>query len=321
MYYHIHLSDSNTGHTDTSGTNTIHSPQCVAGKTKLTWKLNDFPATQTFYEITKSAILSTGRTIYWNSYNTVPDTELFLPSLVRQLNADIDAYPLPNDLQIDINAGQEDLYKKTNEIHYKFEKLLVDSTPTTEQKHILERLNKLVHEIEHNIANYFDKLNTTEYFYACRHTSPEAEQLYKELSDEEYNSFTFQTESGDLYLDFFTVGKDLGHAYMSNDVALVKRKEVKQQQLITASIQMGVTSIENFGISNPEIDKQQQMNYYYWCKSNEVTKYGYDYKKPKYNLGRFKLGTLQNETYHSFIEKVNHYPYITDIGITDDKQN
>lgn len=315
MYYHIYLSDQQTGSVDQNGTNTIRKCNTNTRNVKLTWELLDNSTVKNFVDITKSISNSDSRVIDWNYYRTGGDQTV--PSLVAQLNNDIESYPLSDDFKISLTSNKEDLYAKTNRIHYAFEKLLVESSPTALQEEILERLNKLVHEIEHNISNYYDNTTDVEHFIVCRSTCDQSSMLYKKLTDEDYNRFIFQTETGDLFLDFFTVGKDLGHAFMSNDIELVKNKEIKQQEFITASVQIGIVSKEQFQKYNPEIGDQQQLVYKAWCAKNNVESYGYNYNEPKYNLGRCRLGNLINDTYDSFMDKLRKYPYIADIELTE----
>ena len=44
---------------------------------------------------------------------------------------------------------------------------------------------------------------------------------YPKLTDEDYELFQQNVENGDLFSDFFTVGKDLGHALSTGDVELI----------------------------------------------------------------------------------------------------
>ena len=316
MYYHIHLSDQQIGSVDHNGTNSIQEQDARNSDVMLTWKFEENSTVKKFIDITRSVSASKSRVIDWNYYKTGVDQSV--PTLVKQLNIDINSYPLPDDFKIDLSSSnKEELYDKTNKIHYAFEKLLSESNPTTRQKEILERLNKLVHEIEHNVSNYFDNTNDEEHFIVCRHVCNNSDKLYKELQNEDYNRFIFQNETCDLFLDFFTVGKDLGHAFMSNDVELVVNKEIKQQKYITASVQIGIVKKDQFQVYDPEIEKQQKMQYENWCQKNNVESFGYNYKEAQYNLGRCKLGTLVSDTYDGFVDKLSKHPYISNITITE----
>lgn len=316
MYYHIHLSDQQIGSVDQNGTNSIQGKDACDSSVKLTWKLEENSTVKKFIDVTKSVAESKSRVIDWNYYKTGIDQSV--PILVKQLNHDIESYPLADDFKIKLSSSsKEELYDKTNKIHYAFEKLLVESSPTDKQKEILERLNKLVHEIEHNISNYFDNTFDQEHFIVCRHVCSNSDNLYQELQNEDYNRFIFQNETCDLFLDFFTVGKDLGHAFMSNDIALVHNKEIKQQRFITASVQIGIVKKDQFQAYDPEIGERQTIQYKQWCEKNKVDSFGYNYKESKYNLGRCKLGTLINDTYDTFVNKLCQHPYISNITITE----
>ena len=64
-----------------------------------------------------------------------------------------------------------------------------------------------------------------------RHTSDHVRAKYPEITEDMYRCFENNIQNGDLYSDFFTVGKDLGHAFATNDVELVRNGEVKQQSV------------------------------------------------------------------------------------------
>ena len=91
------------------------------------------------------------------------------------------------------------------------------------------------------------------------------------MEDDDYNRmeiFNF----GYIELDFGTIGKDLGTRFETNDVELVKRQEIKQQEWIqTISAQKFLC---------PKNLKEIGDHYYKWCNDNKVEEYGYNYKEP-----------------------------------------
>ena len=143
--------------------------------------------------------------------------------------------------------------------------------------------------------------------------------LYQDLKDEDYNTFQSQYWTGDLFLDFFTVGKDLSHAYSTNDMELIRRKEVKPQKLITGSACIGLEQ-KTFQKFEPEQEERIEQMMDTWCKQNEVYKYGIDWKEPQHKVGRAKLGELQNETFESVIAKLESCPFISDIIVWEEDE-
>ena len=253
-YYTIHLSKTQNGVVDDSGTNVLGKKSFNDTETTITWLLDDTAIANQFYYINDRAINDPYRWCHWNFYNANQVANMH--DLIDTLNEDIKRQGADSNLLINYDDTMVVMHDKLNEVHYVFEKQLVDlqEDPNfvyTEEYHpeveILERLNKTVHEIEANMSKFFSRRNidkndlkNKQYFVVTRHFSPNAEQQYKDLTDDDYNTFQSQYWTGDLFLDFFTVGKDLSHAYSTNDIELIKRKEIKPQTLITGSACFGL---------------------------------------------------------------------------------
>ena len=332
-YYKIALSPVNSGVVDDGGTNVLGKESFKGGNTEIVWKLNDTPIAEQFYNITESAIADDYRWLHWNKYDA--NQTINMEDLINSLNTDIDTQGADPKLKLSIDDPEQIMHDKLNEVHYVFEKDLVDlqEDPAfvyTEEYHpeveILERLNKTVHEIEANMAKFFSRRNidkndlkNKQYFLVTRHFSPNAEQQYKDLTDEDYNTFQSQYWTGDLFLDFFTVGKDLSHAYSTNDIELIKRKEIKPQTLITGSACFGLEQ-KTFQQFQPEQEERIEQMMDTWCTQNEVDQYGIDWKEPKHKVGRAKLGELHNETFESVIAKIESCPFISDIIVWEEHE-
>lgn len=325
-YYSLHLSKTQNGVVDDSGTNVLGKKSFNDTDTSIIWKLDDTAIADQFYNINQDAIHDPFQWCHWNFYNANQIANMH--DLIDTLNEDIKRQGADKKLLLNYDDTLGVMHDKLNEVHYVFEKDLVDlqEDPNfvyTEEYHpeveILERLNKTVHEIEANLDKWFkqDKVLDEQYFIVIRHFSPNAEQHYEQLDDEGYAQFKPHYYTGDLYLDFFTVGKDLGHAYATKDLELVKRGEIKPQSLITGSACIGLES-KTFGEYNDEADKNLYDMYYYWCDGEKLEDYNINCREPQHNLGRAHLGDLQDETWESVLQKIEEFPFISNIKVWED---
>lgn len=325
-YYKLSLSPTPVGAMDSGGTNCIGKDSFKDGNQEIIWKLDDSHLSNQFYKITEVAIADEYRWLHWNSYNVNQAVNMQL--LINNLNTDIDTQGGDPVLKLSVTDTMKEMHDKLNAVHYLFENELMalqenpDHVQTEEadpEVEILERLNKTVHEIEANLSRFFavEHLHDKEYFIVTRHFSPNAQEEYMDLTDDDYAKFQIQNHNGDLFLDFFTVGKDLGHAFDTKDIELIKAGEVKPQTIISGSAAFGLH--ENvFQEFDEEIEASVKRRIINWCNDNEVSKYGIDPLEPKHAYGRAKLGTLQNETFESIINKIESCPYVCNIAVYEE---
>lgn len=260
------------------------------------YNLNEIcPTTNTFINLV-SQELTCSPEFRYNIYKTFDPLEL--PVLKEKMNSVINNLnkfdELPNiDSTLKLNVELFDPeYEKINALHVYFEntsqkffhkwipiQFHCKTVPeqTKEQSYnnvynLLEDINRLVHAIE--ACNHGDN----RYFVSLRigHNPTRIK-----LTDDDFGRFIPYISWGDLLLDYYTIGKDLSDAWSTNDFALVKNKECKQQSSIHPCVSM------NFGDDyGQDIDA-----FRHWCKVNHVSDY-YDINLPMYNLGRIKLGQI-----------------------------
>jgi len=138
-----------------------------------------------------------------------------------------------------------------------------------------------------------------------------------QLVNSDYNLFE-PTRPDVLYLDFATVGKDLMNCLYSNDVELVKNKKVKPQEYVMPYIRY---TFSKAGKQNNQYYENWKRAYMkdleLWITNNKLEKY-IDYKLPKYNTGRIKLGEISdNIGFEHIINIKNNYPYIWGVYIEE----
>lgn len=254
------------------------------------------------------------KTWYYNYYTT-PSWDLIHESR-KKMNNIIDYinqkkwFEVPEELKLEVNNTEIIEKDKLNELHFIFEDVSLNSSDHKDYKELfyyLEAINNLVHLCEKYSPNTSIKGE-----YHSYRLAPDVEKITMKDSDyERMESIQF----GTVALDFGTIGKDLGHCFASNDINLVKRREIKQQAYIRPFLSFDWTD------NNKDIGMGIYEEYYEWCEKNNVQKYGYEYKRPKYNLGRVILGDIQNkeiskaEDVHKVLKE---YPYFVDIILTEE---
>lgn len=318
MKIHVFFGPSN----DVSyfGTNMIKTNKIVELQNdpkvkQITYTLNDLPLTKKFlkhheelrlFEIDKRK--TEGRPTYglMYHYNYYPPVNDQMCSIARQeMNTVIDdinkiGITISEDLKLSDTDSTAVEYDKTNKLHFIFEKnfvKLVRTEPDFAEKFtLLEKINHIVHYIER--AHQLLHMESNDFALSIRPCTLAHEEIKTPLEDIDYENFVFPT-AGDLSLDYSTIGKDLYSCYITNDLELIKKNEVKPQKFLTEFIFLQFDTLNNATKFN---------NFYKWCEQNEVDKY-IDYKLPVHRPGRHILGRIDQPiyTYKDFYEQILQY--------------
>tara|TARA_B100000902_G_scaffold116890_1_gene117602 strand:- start:7725 stop:8804 length:1080 start_codon:yes stop_codon:yes gene_type:complete len=180
---------------------------------------------------------------------------------------------------------------------------------------LFEHINWYVHELEWYLSGSLDDPNYKDYFYVVRNSwsrlvGEEWVPNSDELTDDDYNQMERVNMFGKIYLDFATVGKDMSHAFRTQDKTLIERKNITQQKFFRPSVNIKFVNSDyveppsdfdgiNFIAPNDFTERDYKV-YYDWCEKNGASKCGYDYKSPSYNLGRISLGETTDLTLDNF---------------------
>ena len=337
MKYRVHLTEQRHGRQDPDGSSYL--TEYVQGDDFVEWELMDNICAETFVtafnmvkgvDESRANELSPASWIAWNRYVAGENPGKDWQDNINLLNQEVLYAQKQNHCNFTVEEhiinpevmDLNDILGICNAIHFEFESRLLDhqkqleeaSAPDSDNdfKACLERLNKLVHLVEK--GPNINSINNN--FFVIRYNSDHVSANYPKLTDEMYNCFQQNVENGDLFSDFFTVGKDLGHAYHTKDDLLVTNKECKQQSVISGSVHFGFNPY-HFGNKDECLQNQipEYANYQNWCKTIKADEYGYNYWEPKYRLGRAPIGSLINETYDSLLNKFNNTPYISKVEL------
>lgn len=169
----------------------------------------------------------------------------------------------------------------------------------------LEKVNYLVHRMERDV-------NTTPSSYNVLRNTSVPDEAFILLTEDDYRTFESTSEyetNAILYLDYSTVGKDLEACWITNDIELVKNKEVKQQTHISSAMNYVFSSFTE----KKCYFRTRHAEYYKWCHENNVQKY-YEYWLPKFNLGRIPLGHSKDiKNINDYNKMIEYYPYIVGV--------
>lgn len=308
----IHFTAGSVGAIDPNGTCTLR--EFPRGEFSITWTLLDNSTADKFYQTVLRQQNLAGRFVNWNRYESAGQFN----ETAQQLNAELDYCNSKGYVAFDSSfyvypeQDWDERHRRLNAIHFSFESELYrhqeNNTATADFLASLERLNKLVHACEG------DHL-TNQLFYVIRDSGLDS---YPECDDDDYNRFEVIYNNGNLFSDFFTVGKDLGTAFYTNDVELVQRGEVKQQSYISGSVCIEFNP-ETFmqTVSEHEYTELYR-DYYMWCWKAGAMEQGYNYKEPKYRLGRVCLGIIEDKPLEYFIENLKRYPNVCNIEVYEE---
>lgn len=305
--------------------NSTHNAD-TAENYSITFTLRDTPIAKKFVEVwNKNKLGYYGTdTEFRIDYNEFTNIDLETRYVMQQqmndviddINSLTNAYPISDDLKLEIS--DEIQVEKLNALHRYFEDTSYDLIQVNglrdDKLHgLLENVNQLVHRMEG--PNSKHKLFMT----VVRNLQKIDIKSIYQLQDEDYNHFEALERPGVMFLDFATVGKDLGACFSTNDIELIKAKEVKQQSFCMPYFNYRFDqNKEKLSLKewNEYYDFEMD-KYYSWCKENNVHKY-YDYTQPKYRLGRIALGDIDNEFSTSdYLKLIKEKPYIIGVYIEE----
>lgn len=212
---------------------------------------------------------------------------------------------IDDSLKLDVES-QDIQDEKLNQLHEIFEDSKNIGIKEIDYK--LEKLNQLVHLCESGLDDSMGcyqvfRLDTLKHNY-------EIKGFYEDMQESDYELME-PHQFGTIQVDYGMVGKDLQACFNTNDIELVKSKKLAQQDKIRTWVS---TVFDDEDVNNIKSE------YYQWCESNNVKSYGYDFTKPKYNLGRVILGDLIDKDKHnieSIIEIKQKYPYLLDVRLEE----
>jgi hypothetical protein len=160
-----------------------------------------------------------------------------------------------------------------NQLHLKFHSMAEDMPSDDE----INQLNYIVHTAESCMSNIhwkqkFSNLIMNFNVFDC-----------EDLVESDYLEFTnYSVGPGTLILSYATIGKNLFHCHMDNDLELVKNHMVRPKLTLTPAVNCYIGGSE---------DRRQPARYYKWCDDNNILdQFGYDCHAPLHSGGHCIIG-------------------------------
>ena len=289
---------------------------------KMTFDLLNMPIVDKFAEAWKieSPITNNQHRIFYNEYATI-DSKRYI-QLRDKLNDIIDEIAqndqaksiLPIDISLKLESIEDLQLEKLNALHRYFEDVsyeLIKINDYGPLYNLLESVNQLVHSLEKRPSENPSSMTV------IRNDKENNLEIFQELDDDDYMHFEYETQSNILFLDFGTVGKDLATCAATNDIELVKQKEIKQQTHVRPFV--------NYKFLSQEQSKRDiWLDYGHlkemtikWVEENDLMGY-VNPRFPPYNPGRAILGKLSTPlSFNQYIKIKENYPYIVGVALEE----
>lgn len=205
---------------------------------------------------------------------TVGYTQEHLDKIVSNMSAICNKLNLTKGFDIP-NSWFENLTRESlNQLHLKFHSMAED-IPSDKD---IDQLNYIVHNAEACMSNMywkqkFGNLVANFNVFDC-----------EELSESDFLEFNnYSIEPGALILSYATIGKNLYHCYIDNDLELIQNQMVRPKVTLTPAVNCYITGTNA---------SHQPVQYYKWCDDNNIfDKYGYDCRNPMHTGGHCVIGT------------------------------
>lgn len=219
-----------------------------------------------------------------------------------------DAWHIEMPEKIDIK--QEGLQDLLNHLHYEFHRFEEDYTVGSSLSYDpLQQLNADIHTVEHlvHVSTWSKNISRMSFF---NYAQPEPEK--PKLTEEMFEYFDDCFVDGCIFLGYHTVGKNLHHCALDNDIELVKKRMIRPQQ--TVSNEVLITFCKESD-SEPFVEKQRA-NIIKWVTDNNLQDYVDINDERNLLTGAPLLGRLVNQMTAEEGDKLLKTATITQCRIT-----
>jgi hypothetical protein len=161
-----------------------------------------------------------------------------------------------------------------NGLHLKFHEL-AENTPNDPD---INQLNYIVHNAESCLSNikWNKKFSSLIFNLNVLASEPLLPKDY--LQFDQYN-----IAPGSLILGYDTIGKNLFHCYVDNDIDLIQHSMVRPKLTLTSAVNCYISGMS---------ESREPARYHKWCEDNDIlNNYGYDSRNPLHSGGCCVIGT------------------------------
>jgi len=265
--------------------------------TTLTYQIVDTPVSQIWLDRVRWIMQVDNHSVFENQWaNVLPDSREIIDlwktmkRLVDGTNSkqyvDVDFIDMPDT--IDPTADNQ---KMLNHLHHVFHMFIEKVGDTHRTYNPLVQLNVYIHKLEKLVQNLKNTENTIVNYSFFLHgnvkNSPTGGDHTVPITDKSlYQYWDHPDEFGDLLLGYHTIGKNIHHCCLDNDIELVKSGGVRPQ------VTIGNEVILQFRRGKTDISNQHRM-INSWVKENNLESF-IDMTAPENQVGALPLlGRIQ----------------------------
>lgn len=191
-----------------------------------------------------------------------------------------------------LNLFHEDFEQNMNDLQIEYPKVSTiigyrDSYLKISE--VLNTINNTIHELEGTFYNYINLINKKNYagFYStCLLDNNGWTGPRVALSPQDYQEFSLEQFFGQLTMGYDTTGKNLLHAYWTNDLKIIKECKITPQTSFSSNVLL-------YFKSNTLTGESIYNGFSQWYEQNNIAQYGYSKKIADESLGNITIGKLK----------------------------
>lgn len=188
---------------------------------------------------------------------------------------------LHEDFEQNMNCLQSNYQNTTNQSNYRYEYLHLSE--------VLNTINNTIHEAEGAFLNYHNLKGDRAYVGFCSTCLLDSNGWTGErynLREEDYQEFTLEQFFGQLCIGYDTTGKNLLHAYWTNDLKIVREHKITPQTSFGTNVLL-------YFRSHNLTHKTVYDGFSKWYERHNLARDGYSKKVSDESLGNITLGKLK----------------------------
>lgn len=191
-----------------------------------------------------------------------------------------------------LNLLHEDFEQNMNDLQVKYPKVSTIAGYSDRYLQICEFLNTInntIHELEgtfHNYLNLINKQNYGGFYSTCLIDNDGWTGSRVNLTNQDYNEFSLEQFFGQLVMGYDTTGKNLLHAYWTNDLKIIKEHKITPQTSFSSNVLL-------YFKSNSLTSESVYNGFCQWYEQKQISQYGYSKKIANESLGNITIGQLK----------------------------
>jgi len=266
----------------------------------LRYQIVDTPVSQKWLERVRWVTSHPDCHIFENQWIASSASKEKISALWKEMKRLVDEANSGKYIQVDFIDMPEEFDETRNNrqilnyLHYEFHRFEEQLNGILVEYDPLIRLNVDIHVLETMLNSYGNDLLAGFFLHASHNEGVVAGIHVEEITDPSlYEYFLHDVVFGDLLLGYHTVGKNIYHCYVDNDIDLVKKNMIRPQRTISNEVILSFSET----IRQPQYEGHSKLvleDLIKWVDDNELNEY-VDMSLPENQaVARPLLGQLVN---------------------------